>query len=217
MTDHWQIDADRDGIKMEHASTRSLYRYWNRLRGERPAPERREIEPADISAALSETFILEVIDGENFPFRLAGTRICAAFGREMKGENWLDGWAPADRDAQMALLITISQEAAGAVLPFTGTNERDQDVLFEAIILPLKNRGDGYSRLLGCIAPLERPYWLGLQPVVRRQLSGLHMIWPANPPRFLREVARAPHPVFDEAKPNRRRKHLALYQGGISD
>ena len=58
-----------------------LFQYWNRLRGTRPAPRRTEIEPSDIKTLLADTFILEQ-DSRGLPvFRLAGTRLCALFGR----------------------------------------------------------------------------------------------------------------------------------------
>ena len=70
---------------MKHEKSTSLFQYWNRLRGNRPAPRRTEIEPADIKANLADTFILEQDTRGRPMFRLAGTRLCATFGRELKG------------------------------------------------------------------------------------------------------------------------------------
>jgi hypothetical protein len=44
---------------MKSVSSKRLYQYWQDLSGDRPAPERRDIEPAAIKSLLSDVFILE--------------------------------------------------------------------------------------------------------------------------------------------------------------
>src|ERR1700693_1227371 len=85
---------------MKHATSRELYDYWDRLRRGQPAPHRGDIEPSDIRRILADTFILEVGDRETYMIRLAGTRICALYGREIKATNFLDLWGAADRQAR---------------------------------------------------------------------------------------------------------------------
>ena len=46
---------------------------------------------------LSDAFILALDAARGHPFRLAGTRVCALFGRELKGEPFLGLWAAASR------------------------------------------------------------------------------------------------------------------------
>jgi hypothetical protein len=70
---------------MQQEATIALFQYWNRLRGGRPVPLRSEIEPADIKRLLADTFILEADGRDEAIFRLAGTRLCAVYGRELKG------------------------------------------------------------------------------------------------------------------------------------
>ena len=65
---------------MREAISQTLYGYWNDIRAGRLAPKRFEIEPSQIAGMLPDTFILERIDNETSRFRLAGTRICEAFG-----------------------------------------------------------------------------------------------------------------------------------------
>ena len=74
---------------MKHTSTRELFAYWDRRRGRRPAPERGEIEPGPIRRVLGDTFILSFDEPAGHPFRLAGTRVCALFCRELKGEGFV--------------------------------------------------------------------------------------------------------------------------------
>ena len=43
---------------MQMPSTKTLYTYWNTIRGSRSAPDRRDIDPTRIREALAYTFIL---------------------------------------------------------------------------------------------------------------------------------------------------------------
>jgi len=79
------------------SSLQTLYSYWNEVRRGRIAPQRLEIEPSRIAAILSETFMLEVLKPDTYPYRLAGTRLCEMFGSELRGKNFLDGWSEEDR------------------------------------------------------------------------------------------------------------------------
>ena len=87
---------------MKHAASRELYAYWQEKRGTRPAPERTEIEPGAIRGVLADAFILALDRGSGHPIRLAGTRLCALFGREIKGESFLDLWASTSRPTSPA-------------------------------------------------------------------------------------------------------------------
>ena len=77
---------------MKHPSNRDLFGYWNERRGARLAPERADIEPSAIRQILGDTFVLEVDSRASHPFRIAGTRLCALFGRELKGESFVRLW-----------------------------------------------------------------------------------------------------------------------------
>jgi hypothetical protein len=69
---------------MKHVSTRTLFDYWNRRRGRRRALARSDIDPGDIRSALGDTFLLAADFVDEIRFRLAGTRICTLFAREIK-------------------------------------------------------------------------------------------------------------------------------------
>ncbi len=69
---------------MKRAVTRELYRYWDALRGSRPAPDSADLHPAAIRSCLADLFVLDCEPG--YPFRLAGTSVCALFGHELAGD-----------------------------------------------------------------------------------------------------------------------------------
>ncbi len=179
---------------MKHTVTRSLYDYWSRLRGERTAPARYEIEPGDIRHILGDTFILEANDRGTYTFRLAGTRLCAAYCRELKGRNLLDLWVGKDREAIASLLAAIVEDGAAAVVGLDAQNERGQAMPVEIMMLPLKHEGPNHTRILGCFVPLDQPYWIGLHPVIRQPITSLRLIWPDERPSFFRRGDEAAEP-----------------------
>lgn len=202
---------------MKHASSRELFGYWDRIRGGEPAPARNDIEPSDIRRILADTFILEVVNRESYIVRLAGTRICSIYGREVKGTDFLDLWSGEDRQAVATLATAVSVDAAGALISAALFNARDQSAAGEFLLLPLRH-GDGasYDRILGSCATLERPYWLSGAAVVRQEVTGLRLVWPDDRPHFLRRTMdrEQASSVIPFPGDRRRRPQLTLLEGG---
>jgi hypothetical protein len=151
---------------MKHAASRELYAYWEKRRGDRAAPERADIEPGAIRQALSDTFILELNDAtDGHSFRLAGTRVCALFGRELKGESFIDLWTQASRDAMADLLAISADESVGTVAGVTAHSMTGDPLELELLLLPLGIRRPRLARTIGILAPLKPPAWLGTSPI----------------------------------------------------
>jgi hypothetical protein len=111
---------------MKHAASRELYAYWDEKRGTRRAPERAEIEPGAIRGVLSVALILALDRAAGHPVRLAGTRICALFGREIKGESFLDLWDAPSRDVVEGLVSILSDECTGTVAGVSAQNDDNE-------------------------------------------------------------------------------------------
>jgi hypothetical protein len=163
---------------MRKQSTRTLYDYWNGLRGSRSAPDRRDIDPTKIRGALANTFILELSDSNEFDFRLAGSHICSAYVRELKGRSFTRLWHPKDRDALETLVRAVTEDHAVALVTFQGITALNTKVMVETILLPVRHNGTTQSRLLGAMTAIEEPYWFGVQPLVEQRIQGLRLIWP---------------------------------------
>jgi hypothetical protein len=217
---------------MQKQSTKTLYDYWNTLRGSRSAPDRRDIDPTRIRGALANTFILELNDSREFDFRLAGSHICAAYARELKGRSFTRLWHPRDRDAMETLVRAVTEDHAVALITFTGMTAIHTRVPVETILLPVRHNGSTQTRLLGAMTAIDEPYWFGVQPVVEQRISGLRLIWPddnsladmardvaAAVPQdvsFAQEAGGAPRPIIGVAfgRQARRYAHLAVIDGG---
>jgi len=165
---------------VKHPSCRYLYNYWNRLRAGAVAARRGDIEPAEIRPVLGDSFILEVLDDDTYRFRLAGTRICSIYCREMKGMNFLDLWSKDDRRAIGDVMTAVAKKGVVVSVGFRGHSDRGQTLAFEVLILPLRHIGPTFDRILGALGAIERPYWLGVHPVVRQEMTSLRLITPED-------------------------------------
>lgn len=161
---------------MKHASTRTVFEYWTKQRGGRPAPARSDIDPTAIRHALSDTFMLAADFTDQLRFRLAGTRVCALFGREIKGEAFDALWDEDSRKQIDELMTIVTDETTGAVAGLTGRTEDGAETDLELLLLPLAHIGHARIRAIGVLAPVIPPYWLGAKPVVELALGTLRHI-----------------------------------------
>lgn len=186
---------------MKHAATRELYAYWQELRGGRPAPDRGEIEPGAIRGVLSETFILALDRMAGYPFRLAGTRVCALFGRELKGDSFLSLWDEPSRPTMLDLVGILTDEWVGTVAGVTGNDPEGRRVELELLLLPLSATRPALQRAIGVLAPLQIPQWIGSSTVGPLALGTRRHVGPAVEkrllPRFLAPRSRRDFVVYD--------------------
>ena len=156
---------------MKHASSQELFAHWRDRRGARIAPERAEIDPGAIRKALGDAFLLG-LDAETDPaFRLAGTRVCALFGRELKAEIFIELWQEENRAAVRDLLAIVAEEMIGVVAGATGRTREGLRADLELLLLPLRHCGRGGRRVIGALAPLGAPFWIGASPLRRLRLG----------------------------------------------
>ncbi len=192
---------------MKHSSIRELFDYWNARRGERAAPERADIEPGAIRHVLADTFILSFDRSAGHPFRLAGTRACALFGRELKGSAFLDLWTGDSRELIRDLIDVVSHELIGVVASASGTGAAGDTLDLEVLVLPLSHRGRLDARILGALTPTQVPIWLGTIPLGKLTLGTLRYLGPDVTPDFA--------PRIVPSLPQGRIRHgLVVYDGG---
>jgi len=193
---------------MQQPTSRQLYAYWDRVRNGRLAPRRFEIEPAKIAALLPETFIAESAGLLGHRFRLAGTKICEQFGRELRGADLSSLWDEHDREAVASLLHSVFTDAVvghGVFRAYTLTNRQ---VSFEMVLMPLIHSGEAVNRILGAITAIDPPFWLGAEPLVRQEIVELHLHWPDGAP----SVPRGGAEVVRLA-----RSRFRVYEGGLAE
>jgi hypothetical protein len=202
---------------MKHEGSISLFQYWDRLREGRAAPRRTDIEPADIKANLADTFILEQDARGEAVFRLAGTRLCAIFGRELKGFAFTSLWLEKDQRILTRLVHGAFRLNHVIVVGFHAVSQGGRTNPFELLVLPLDG-GQQNQRALGSISPMEKPFWLGADPIVQCRIDTLRIVDPDADPVFLRnrpEISVPPlAPDVGGNEPGRRVRHLLVLEGG---
>jgi hypothetical protein len=189
---------------MKHPSTRQLFDYWCEIRGDRRAPERNEVEPGPIRRILADTFILG--SERDYRFRIAGTRICAAFGRELRGESFVDLWEGQSRREVQELLGSVAAETIGLVASASALNDDGCKLEFEWLALPLSQRLATDARVVGVLAPTDMPYWLGVSALEGLTLGSFRFLQLEN------GAVAAVHPHDPQVA--RIRRGLVVYQGG---
>jgi hypothetical protein len=137
----YTVDPDlRDNPKF-----RDLRAYWDAKRGTRAMPRRADIDPLDLPAHLGWLVIVEVLAGpERFRFRLVGTKVVDAYGRDSTGKTveqvFRDDPAGGRFLSELFGAVVERQAAIRARGPIRPTHQilRGSD----ALLLPL-DAGDG--------------------------------------------------------------------------
>ncbi|AZO43573.1 MULTISPECIES: PAS domain-containing protein [Mesorhizobium] len=200
----------------------TLFQYWNRLRDGRPAPKRSEVEPADIKSLLADTFILERDTRGQAVFRLAGTRLCACYGRELKGFSFPSLWREKDQRLVSRLIHGVFDQKSVVLISYEGFSRNGRSNKFELLALPLDG-GVENPRCLGVISAVEKPFWLGADPITDALIDSIRVIDPEKELLNNRPAIDVPSLVPDElGAPEtisalgraRRIRHLVVFDGG---
>lgn len=162
---------------MRNAGTVELFRYWNHIRDGKPAPKRTQIEPIDIRTHLADTFILEQGLRREVTFRLAGTRVCAIYGRELKDYSFFGLFSLGDMGLAKRLINACFLDKTVSVIGFDGITKSKKVTAFEGIFMPLAGPSES-ERIFGAIFSESKPFWLGTEPVAESRITSVRIIDP---------------------------------------
>ena len=198
----------------------ALFQYWNRLRAGRPAPKRTEIEPPHNKTLLADTVNREKDARGEAVFRLAGTRLCATYGRELKGFAFASLWQEKDQRMIARLAHSAFAFKSVVVVSYHGVSRNERTNEFELVLLPLDG-GVENPRCLGAATACERPFWLGADPIVEAQIDSVRVIDADREPIFLGNRPANAVPSHAPAQTaltkeggGRRIRHLVVLEGG---
>jgi hypothetical protein len=209
---------------MKREASVNLFQYWNRLRAGRPAPLRTEIEPADIKTLLGDTFILESDLRGDAVFRLAGTRLCAIYGRELKGFAFSSLWQAKDSRLITRLVHSVFEDKSVLVVTYDGITQERLSVSMELLLLPLDGNSQN-RRALGIVSSETKPSWLGADPVTEASVESLRFIDPdresisqagrqLSPTQLFAPRFAEIFPAGEDQHEVRRIRHLLVLRGG---
>jgi hypothetical protein len=140
---------------MKHPSNRQFYAYWDKKRGGARAPDRSEIEPAAVRELLGDIFVLSYDAGTGYPFRVAGTRVCALLGRDLKDRSFAALFEPRARREIADIIAVVAEEMLAAVAGITAIAEDGSHAHLELLLLPFNARAHTPVSLTGLLAPFE--------------------------------------------------------------
>lgn len=138
---------------MKHPANREFFAYWDARRGDARAPDRSDIDPNAVRELLGDIFVLSCEAGH--PFRVAGTRVCALFGRDMKDTNFPALFAAGSRREMEEIIGAVADEMLPAIAGLTATSRRGEAAHLELLLLPFNARAHAPLSLTGLLAPFE--------------------------------------------------------------
>jgi hypothetical protein len=140
---------------MKHPSTREFFAYWDEKRGAARAPDRSEIEPGAVRELLGDIFVLSYDAPSGYPFRVAGTRVCALLGCDVKDKSFSALFEARDRREIEEIIAVVAEEMLAAVAGITATAQDGSVAHLELLLLPFNARAHAPISLTGLLAPFE--------------------------------------------------------------
>jgi hypothetical protein len=141
---------------MKHPSSQQFFAYWDEVRGSEAAPARSAFEPGPIRHLLGDSFVLAYEHVSGFPFRVAGTRLCALLGSDIKGQRFDALWGSKSRKEVEDLIGIAAEEQIGTIAGAT-TVVNGMPLFLELLLLPFANRPHTPASVTGILAPLTVP------------------------------------------------------------
>ena len=140
---------------MKHPSSRAFYAYWEKMRGNAPAPDRSDIEPSAVRELLGDIFVLSYDAEAGYPFRVAGTRVCALLGRDLKDQSFSALFTPDARREIEGMIAVVAEETLPAIAGVTAATQTGETAHLELLLLPFSARAHAPASLTGVLAPFE--------------------------------------------------------------
>jgi len=138
---------------MKHRTSREFFAYWDGKRGEARAPERGDFEPNAVRELLGDIFVLSCDAG--YRFRVAGTRVCAMFGRDVKDRSFPALFDADSRVEIEEIIASVADETLPAIAGLTATTARGTPAHLELLLLPFNSRAHAPISLTGLLAPFD--------------------------------------------------------------
>lgn len=166
---------------MRNRGARTLYDYWREAKGGQEVPQRKNIQPRGLKDVLPWVFILERVDRELAPFRLAGTGICDQYGQELSGTNFLSLWLGDCRRTVRSLLDNVVMMPSAAFIEFEAQAKNQGRMAGEIVLLPLADKNGEIHQVLGGWFPaIAKDAYLE-KPLIRHRITNIRILSDFDP------------------------------------
>jgi hypothetical protein len=140
---------------MKHPSSRAFFAYWDQKRGSARAPDRSDFEPEAVRELLGDIFVLSYDVERGFPFRVAGTRVCAIAGCDLKQTNFVALFDGSSRREIGEIVSAVAEETLPAIAGLTATDSDGTRTHLELLLLPFQARAHTPLSLTGLLVPFD--------------------------------------------------------------
>ena len=133
---------------------RQMYHYWQGKRMGRRMPCRLDLDPVEIPRLLSNILISEVVSGPAGPryrYRLAGTAIVRAFGRDPTGRFADELTVGAYRDFILGLHRMVCEERRALFCESRYVAQHDLDMVARRLLLPVSEDDDNVNQIISLL------------------------------------------------------------------
>lgn len=160
---------------MRHPHSIKLFEYWRSLKNDSTAPMRYDVDPTQITKLLPDIFICD-LNPERAAIKLAGSRLCTLFDRELRHVDLAMLFSPKDQATPTSICKTIANDEIPALFGLMG-HAMDERLSIECLLLPLKDKEEKISSIMGIISPLSNPPWIGHKPLLGFEVLSFRLLW----------------------------------------
>jgi hypothetical protein len=126
--------------------------YRRRKRGSRAMPRRRDVDPTEIPLLLPHLQLIEAAEGgTRFRYRLTGTALVAAFGKEYTGKYLDELFAGEELAYATRVYATVRTERRPVFLRNRYSTTRDVAMAANRLYMPLSDDGVSVNMILGAL------------------------------------------------------------------
>ena len=166
-----------------HPGTRTLFRFWEKIRAENAAPNRDDLDLKQISNIVPNLVMLERDHlHQTYKWRLAGSQTCSLFRQQLTGTDALAGWDSFERNTLKQLFDTVVASLQPCLVRFRLTTDSDQVLGAELLGVPIHARNGSRFHILGGVFPFRDISALAYGAITHRELSGARSIWTEHLP-----------------------------------
>jgi hypothetical protein len=152
-----------------------LYHYWDRVRGDRPMPARADLRPEELRSLLPHLTLVET-DGDGYRYRLVGTAVAEALGRDLTGTRVGSHVKPAAYASEICRVYDLVLHGRRPIFT-TGEYQNESKVVHSVCRLLLPLSADGAQVNMIVVSRASRISDQPLRPVdwmeTRGQMHGV--------------------------------------------
>lgn len=129
-----------------------VFAYWLGLRGTRLMPRFSDIDPVEIPGALSRLYILDVLPGGDFIYRLAGEDVSERYGASLKGKRISEIYPNGDTEAIISRWQMVATEGVCCFTKTVHATARNKQIAACRLLLPLGEPDLPAQHVLGVLS-----------------------------------------------------------------